>query len=79
MITTKLLWTGFGSTAADIAEGAKASVYAAVAPELEGVTGKYFEPVQGVPTMLLSSDLTYDAEAQARLWQMSQQLVNTFF
>jgi retinol dehydrogenase 14 len=75
VITTKLLWTGFGSTAADIAEGTKTSVHVAVAPELAGVTGKYFEPVQGVPTMMASSDLTYDAAVQERLWGISARWV----
>jgi NAD(P)-dependent dehydrogenase (short-subunit alcohol dehydrogenase family) len=71
VITTKLLWTGFQSTANDIAEGAKTSVHLATAPELEGVMGKYFEPVREMP----SADITYDAKTQAALWQISEDML----
>jgi NAD(P)-dependent dehydrogenase (short-subunit alcohol dehydrogenase family) len=71
IITTKLLWTGFQSTANDIAEGAKTSMHLAIAPELEGVTGKYFEPVREMP----SADITYDAKTQAALWQISEDML----
>jgi NAD(P)-dependent dehydrogenase (short-subunit alcohol dehydrogenase family) len=71
IITTKLLWTGFQSTANDLSEGAKTSVHLATAPELEDVTGKYFEPVRELP----SADITHDAVTQETLWRISEQLV----
>lgn len=71
IITTKLLWTGFQSTANDVAEGAKTSVHLATAPELEGVTGKYFEPVREMP----SAEITYDAKTQTDLWQISERML----
>ncbi len=71
IITTKLLWTGFQSTAAEVAEGAATSVYVAIAPELESVTGKYFEPVRE----MASADLTYDNAIQQQLWELSEQMV----
>jgi NAD(P)-dependent dehydrogenase (short-subunit alcohol dehydrogenase family) len=71
IITTKLLWTGFQSRANEVAEGARTSVYVATASELEGVTGKYFEPVRELP----SADITYDTNAQEMLWAISEELV----
>ena len=41
-VRTKLLVIGFGDFGADLESGAVTSVYVATAPELEGVTGRYF-------------------------------------
>lgn len=71
IITTKLLWTGFNSTANELREGSKTSVFLATAPELEGVTGKYFEPVREER----SADMTYDLNAQERLWRYSEEVL----
>lgn len=52
-------------------KGAQTSIYLASAPELEGVSGKYFrnsEPVE-------SSPLTYDRPTAERLWQTSLLLI----
>ncbi len=68
IITTKLLWTGFNSTANELREGSKTSVHLATAPELESVTGKYFEPVHEDR----SAEVTYDVNAQERLWRYSE-------
>ena len=51
-------------------EGAQTSIYLASSPEVEGVTGKYFERKQA----LRSSDVSYDANAARRLWDASLQL-----
>jgi len=53
-------------------KGAETPVYLAVSPEAEGVTGKYFVDCRPVP----SSNLSYDAELAARLWDMSASLAN---
>ncbi|XP_072235405.1 polyprenol dehydrogenase [Leuresthes tenuis] len=53
------------------AEGASISVYAAAAPDMEGVGGCYL--YNGQRTR--SSDLSYDSELQARLWKKSCELV----
>ena len=50
--------------------GAETPVYLATSPEVEGVTGKYFVDCRPAP----SSDLSYDAELAARLWDMSVSL-----
>lgn len=51
-------------------EGAKTSVYLAISPEVEGVTGKYFSNQKPVR----SSDASYDKEAAERLWNVSLEL-----
>jgi NAD(P)-dependent dehydrogenase (short-subunit alcohol dehydrogenase family) len=50
--------------------GARTSVHLAAAPDLEGVTGKYFTRCQ--PRR--SSRASYDRAAQARLWELSASL-----
>ena len=48
-------------------EGAKTVAYLAAAPEVQGISGKYFYQQKQV-----QSDLrTYDIESQERLWQVS--------
>jgi len=54
------------------AEGAKTSIYVATAPELEGVTGRYFDRVREVKP----SRATADEEAGKRLWERSQEMID---
>ena len=68
VIGTKLLRTGFNSTGASTADGAETLVYLASAPEVEGITGKYFQDKVAVP----SSPVTYDVDLQQQLWTISQ-------
>ncbi|MFN8376784.1 MAG: SDR family oxidoreductase [Anaerolineae bacterium] len=51
-------------------QAAERVLYAATAPELEGVSGKYF----GAKKELTSPRQSYDQAAQERLWQVSEQL-----
>jgi NAD(P)-dependent dehydrogenase (short-subunit alcohol dehydrogenase family) len=51
-------------------EGAKTSLYLAISPEVEGVTGKYFEKCKPIG----SSPISYDKDAARRLWQVSAEL-----
>ena len=52
------------------ARGAETSIYLASSPEMEGVTGKYFESCRAVR----SSDESYDRDIATRLWQVSEEL-----
>jgi hypothetical protein len=52
-------------------EGAKTSLYLALSPDVERVTGKYF--IKGVPKR--SAPLSYDEALQQQLWQESEKLV----
>ncbi|GAB4515494.1 MAG: SDR family oxidoreductase [Anaerolineae bacterium] len=51
-------------------EGAKTSIYLASSPEVEGVTGKYFDKSQEKS----SSAASKDQQTAARLWEISEQL-----
>ena len=53
------------------ADGARASVRAALSPELEGVSGRYFDKLKE----RLPGDAARDPEAARRLWEVSEQLV----
>ena len=52
-------------------DGAKPSIYLASSPEVEGVSGSFFNS-KGVPAK--SSRLTYDEGVAKRLWQVSADL-----
>jgi NAD(P)-dependent dehydrogenase (short-subunit alcohol dehydrogenase family) len=52
-------------------EGAQTSIYLASSPEVEGVTGKYFEDSKAVP----SSPASYNHAAAERLWQVSLEMI----
>jgi retinol dehydrogenase-14 len=54
-------------------DGAKPSIFLASSPEVEGVTGAFFNN-KGIATK--SSPLSYDEEAAKRLWQVSAQLTH---
>ena len=52
------------------AQGAETSTYLASSPEVEGVTGKYFDNSAETP----SSRASHDEEEQRRLWEISEQM-----
>ncbi len=51
-------------------QGAETQIYLASSPEVEGVTGKYFDKKKPVK----SSKESYDTAVAKRLWQLSEQL-----
>lgn len=53
------------------AEGARTSIHVATAPELEGVTGRYFDREKEVRP----SEAASNPEAARRLWELSERLV----
>jgi NAD(P)-dependent dehydrogenase (short-subunit alcohol dehydrogenase family) len=57
----------FGATPA---QGAETSIYLASSPEVEGVSGKYFEDRRQIH----SSQQSYDEAAARRLWEVSERL-----
>ena len=63
-----------GARGVDADKGAETLVYLASAPEVEGVTGKFFIDCKVVP----SSALSYDRELAAGLWEMSERLIEPF-
>jgi NAD(P)-dependent dehydrogenase (short-subunit alcohol dehydrogenase family) len=70
VISTKLLHANF-SGGAPVSAGAKTPVYLATSPEVEGVTGEYFENRRTSDP----SPVGYDREVAERLWQVSEELV----
>ena len=54
------------------ADGARTSIYAATAPELEGVTGRYFDKAKESKP----NKATGNEEAARHLWHVSQELVD---
>jgi NAD(P)-dependent dehydrogenase (short-subunit alcohol dehydrogenase family) len=69
---TKMLREGFpGIRGQPPSEGAKTSVFLALAPEVGGVSGMYFEESRGPGR---SSLLTYDHDVQERLWGIAEKL-----
>jgi NAD(P)-dependent dehydrogenase (short-subunit alcohol dehydrogenase family) len=61
-----------GSFARQPDEGAATTIYLASSPDIEGVTGKYFEDKQEVE----SDPNSYDRDYAQRLWQVSQELIS---
>lgn len=53
------------------AKGARTSIYVATAPELEGVTGRYFDRMKEARP----SSASRDRDAARRLWEVSEKLV----
>ena len=71
VIKTKLLRAGFGDYPGDTPEkGARTSVYLACSPEVERISGLYFEECKAVS----SSPVSYDRKLQERLWRISKEL-----
>jgi NAD(P)-dependent dehydrogenase (short-subunit alcohol dehydrogenase family) len=70
VVTTKLLHEGFGSTGISPADGARNSVYLATSPEVEGISGMYFDnfrPGRVAPA-------AEQADLRDRLWIVSERL-----
>jgi NAD(P)-dependent dehydrogenase (short-subunit alcohol dehydrogenase family) len=66
VITTKMLINGFNMKGEDVFVGAETPVYLAISPEVEGVTGKYFDKKTSVPSSRLSYD--FSVREKVILW-----------
>jgi NAD(P)-dependent dehydrogenase (short-subunit alcohol dehydrogenase family) len=67
LMDTKMVFEAFCSAMSTVQEGADASVCLAAAPELEGVTGKYFDGEQEAQA--------YDRGARRALRRLSEDLM----
>ncbi len=65
------LWKLLGRFTLSPEQGAKTSIYLTSSPEINGVTGKYFDKCKDVR----SSKASYDEDAQQRLWALSEKMV----
>ena len=70
LMDTKMVRETFGYSASTIEEGAVATFRLAASPELEGVTGRYFEGRREGR----ENRQARDAEARSRLWALSEEL-----
>jgi NAD(P)-dependent dehydrogenase (short-subunit alcohol dehydrogenase family) len=67
---TRMVLETFGRSMSTVEEGAEATVRLATSPELEGITGRYFDGTREGR----ANPQAYDEEARKRLWTLSEQL-----
>jgi NAD(P)-dependent dehydrogenase (short-subunit alcohol dehydrogenase family) len=70
LMETKMVLETFGRSMSTVEEGAEATVRLAASPELEGVTGRYFDGTREGR----ADPQAYDEEARKRLWALSEDL-----
>jgi len=70
LMGTKMVLQTFGYTMSTVREGAEATVRLATSPELEGVTGRYFDGTREAR----ANRQAYEEEARKRLWTLSEEL-----
>lgn len=58
----------------NVEKGAQTTLYLAISPEVEKVSGKYFSNCKETP----SSRLSYDVAVRQRLWQVSEELIRSY-
>jgi len=75
VITTKLLYEGFGISGSSVEKGCRTSVHLASHGSLSATTGKYFsESKQTEP-----SAFSYDPGARRNLWELSEDVTGVCF
>ncbi len=70
LMPTKMVFEMFGSPMSTLEEGTEATLRLAVSPELEGITGRYFDGQRESR----AHEQAYNPEARRRLWEISEQL-----
>ena len=70
LMDTKMVREYFGTPLTSVAEGTEATLRLAIDPELDGVTGRYFDGLRESR----AHRQAYDPEARARLWELSERL-----
>jgi NAD(P)-dependent dehydrogenase (short-subunit alcohol dehydrogenase family) len=73
LMETKMVLETFGSSMSTVEEGAEATMRLATSPELEGVTGRYFDGTREGR----ADSQAYDEGARERLWDLSEELCGT--
>jgi NAD(P)-dependent dehydrogenase (short-subunit alcohol dehydrogenase family) len=71
LMNTKMVYESFGYTMSTVEEGVEATLRLAISPELDGVTGRYFDRLRDS----LAHAQAYDEQARRRLWRLSEELV----
>ncbi len=70
LMDTKMVFEWFGRASSSVREGADATVRLAASPELEGITGRYFEGQREAR----ADSQAYDPKARDRLRRLSEEL-----
>lgn len=70
LMPTKMVFEMFGRSMSTLEEGAEATLRLAVSPELDGVTGEYFDRQRRGR----AHEQAYSPEARRRLWALSEHL-----
>ena len=71
LMNTKMVYESFGYTMSTVADGLEATLRLVVAPELEAVSGRYFDRLKEAR----AHRQAYDATVRRRLWRVSAALV----
>ena len=74
VVDTKLLRNSYNMRGISIEEGARTSVYLAASPDLEGISGKYFQNESEGRV----SSIAQDDALQEDLWRRSMEMVRPF-
>jgi NAD(P)-dependent dehydrogenase (short-subunit alcohol dehydrogenase family) len=70
-VNTKMAYEAAIAPVSSIEDGVEATMHLAVSPELDGVSGRYFDGM----TESRANDQAYEAGARRRLWRLSETLV----
>jgi NAD(P)-dependent dehydrogenase (short-subunit alcohol dehydrogenase family) len=71
LMNTKMVYESYGYTLSTIEDGVEATLRLAVSPELEEVSGRFFNELREDR----ANEQAYDPDARRRLWQLSEELV----
>ena len=72
LMDTKMVRESIGRVMSSVEEGVRAVVRPAISPELERVTGRYFDGLQESR----ADAQAYDPAARQRLWELSERLTD---
>ncbi len=70
LMDTKMVYESYGYTLSTVQEGADATVRLAASPDLEGVTGRFYDGEREAR----ANEQAYDPQARERLWDLSEDL-----
>ena len=70
LMATKMVFETFGSASSSVREGTEAAVRLAISPELEGITGRYFDGQREAR----ANKQAYEPEARDWLRRLSEEL-----
>lgn len=71
LMNTKMVYESFDRTMSTVEEGVEATMRCLTSPDLDGVSGRYFDRLREA----LAHPQAYDEEARRRLWKLSEELV----